>query len=350
MRILMVAERLTPHIGGVETHVAGLTRVLVARGHQVTLAAPRRDPHLPDEEERDSARVFWLPHTGDRRGDYLRAWRWWMGHWRLLSEADAIHFHGIYPLLHWFGPGHLLCPKMRRYLTCHGYEMRYPIPPRARFYRWLGTRLVRGSMCVGHFLVPWFGLRPQFVTYGATRSPEEIPAPPEMPRAVFVGRLAPDTGIDIYVRGLGLLQRQHALALPLIVCGDGPLRPAIETLAQEEGVEAAFLGFVSNPQANLAQGTMAFVSGFLAILEAAALRRPVFSVYHNPVKESYLRGIPGAEEMLHIASSPTELSGQLADHLCHPAQAAAMVDRAAAFAATWTWDRLADDYLRLWNR
>jgi hypothetical protein len=124
----------------------------------------------------------------------------------------------------------------------------------------------------------------------------------------------------------------------------------MEALAREEDVIATFLGFVVDPTEYLVQGSVAFVSGYLTILEAMAWRRPVFSVYHNPVKESYLRTIPGAEGALHIAGSPTELAGQLLDYIRCPPRATAMLDRAAALAATWTWDRLADDYLRLWTR
>jgi hypothetical protein len=124
----------------------------------------------------------------------------------------------------------------------------------------------------------------------------------------------------------------------------------MEVLAYEEGIHANFLGFVADPTPYLAQASVAFASGYLAILEAMAWRLPIFSVYHNPVKESYLRDLPGAEEMLHLAGSPAELADQLGDHMRHPDRTTPMLDRATAFAVTWTWDRLADDYLRLWTR
>jgi glycosyltransferase involved in cell wall biosynthesis len=145
------------------------------------------------------------------------------------------------------------------------------------------------------------------------------------------------------------LKRRYSLPLPLTICGDGPLRPALERLAAEESIDATFVGFVQDPTEYLAQSSVALTSGFLAILEAAALQRPVFSVYHNPVKESYLRDIPNADKIVHIAGTPEELADQLADHLQAPTLTVAMIDRAAAFASTWTWERLADDYLELWR-
>lgn len=346
----MIAEHLYPHIGGVERHVDGLTRILEARGHQVTLAAPKHDPSLPDEEERNGVRVIWLPRTGRQRRDYVRAWGWWMRHRSFLTEADLIHFHDVYTLLHWFGPAHLLCWGKPLYLTYHGCERRYPPLAKVRLYYRLAARLTRGSLCVGHYLLNWFGLHPMEVTYGAVTAPSPVPALPDTPRAVFVGRLAANTSPDIYLQALGRLQRETGLSLSLTVCGDGPLRPVMETMACEEGVDATFLGFVADPTQYLARGTIAFASSFLAILEAMAMRRPVFSTYHNPVKESYLRDIPSAEEMMYITGSPAKLADQLANHIRCPDHAAAMVDRAAAFAVQHTWERLADSYLQLWSK
>jgi glycosyltransferase involved in cell wall biosynthesis len=322
--------------------------MLIDRGHQVTLVGPKYDPSLPDEEEINGARTFWLPITGHRRKDYVWAWGWWVRHRSLLADADVVHFHDVYTLLHWFGPNRFLWLNKPIYLSYTGYEMRYPIQGRVKVYHWLAARLVRDSICWGHFLIRWFDIKPQIVTYGGVTLPQKPSPSPSTPRAVFVGRVAPDTGLGIYLRGLGLLKRKHNLDLPFTVCGDGPLRAEMECLAAEEKVDATFVGFTPNPTKYLAQGSIACTSGFLAILEAAVLRRPIFSVYHNPVKESYLRNIPNVDKMIHIAGKPEELADQLADHFLSAAHTAAMIDQAAAFAATWTWDRLANDYLQLW--
>jgi glycosyltransferase involved in cell wall biosynthesis len=124
----------------------------------------------------------------------------------------------------------------------------------------------------------------------------------------------------------------------------------LERLAIEEDVDATFLGFVSEPAMHLARASHVFAPGYLAMLEAMALQRPVFCVYHNPIKESYLRDIPGAGEMLHIAGSPEELADQLAEHLHSPGTSAAMVSRAGAFAARHSWAHMVDNHLRLWAR
>jgi glycosyltransferase involved in cell wall biosynthesis len=297
----------------------------------------------------DHAQILFIPRTGRRWRDYLRAWRWWGEHRSVLADAEVLHFHDVYALLHWFGPARLLCPGKQFYLTYHGYEMCYPIPHRATFYRWLAQRWVSGSICVGHYLTKWFHLQPQAATYGAVTVPPGLVASPAEPRAVFVGRLASDTGLDIYLRGLGLLKRQFRLTLPLTVCGDGPSRSELEKLARNEGVQADFVGFVPEPTQYLSQASIALVSGYLAMLEAMAHRRPVFSVYHTPVKADYLRMVPGAEQMFAIASGPEELAAQLAALLSGQHDPSKQLEQAYKFAARHSWARLTETYIGLWD-
>lgn len=350
MHVLMVAESLPPAIGGVEGHVAGLTRELLERGHRVTLVGPAHAGGSSFDETIEGARTLRIRRTGRRRGDYLRAWSWWLKHRGLLRGTDVIHFHDVYALLHWFGPARLLCPGKPIFLTFHGYEMLHPVPLRARIYRKLASRLVRGIICVGHYLVRWFGLRPDAVTYGAVSLPGgDLPAR-ERPMAVFLGRLSRDMSPEIYLRALGMLRRDYGVVLPLKVCGDGPLRAVMEEVASREGVEAEFLGWVRDPLPHLRGATVAFVSSYLAMLEAMAHRLPIFAVYGGPVKADYLRMIPGAEGLFRMASTPDELAWQLARALSGGEELQGQLERAYRFASEHTWARLAETYLRLWGR
>lgn len=346
-RVLMFAQRLPPAIGGVERHVAGLTHALSQRGYQITLVAPSHAPNLPEEEQINDCHILRVPHTRRRR--YVRSWRWWMTRRQLLARSDIIHFHGVYTALHWFGPLYSLCLNKPRYLTFHGYEMRYPIPRRARLYRWLAAHLVHGSICIGHFLIKWFNLRPCAVTYGAVTMPATITPPPPEPHGVFVGRLDKDTGLDIYLRGLGILRREHSLCLPLTVCGDGPLRGHLERLASSESVRVNFVGLTAHPEQYLAKATIALASGYQSMLEAMVCRLPVFSVYHTPVKADYLRMVPNASRMFAIAGTPRELAVQLSDFLSNPQAHDRQLEQAYQFAARHTWSQLAETYTRLWE-
>jgi glycosyltransferase involved in cell wall biosynthesis len=346
----MVAERLPPAIGGVERHVAGLARQLSELGVEVVLAAPAHLPGLPAEQQLHGARLLRMPYAANKRAAYRLAWRWWQENRALLAWADVLHFHEVYALLHLSAPL-LLRTTPRRCLTYHGYEMRYPIPPRARLYRRLAARLARSYLCVGAYLTRWFGLHPQDVTYGAVELPPYPAAPP--PRtatALFLGRLDADTGADLCLRAAAILQREYGLALPVALCGDGPARPALEALALREGVVTRFTGFLADPAPLIASASLVFAPGYLAMLEAFASRRPVFTVYATPVKADYFRLFPQAERTLSLAASAPEMASQLAQFLRHPQERSAAIEAAYQVAAGLTWQKLADQYLHLWKK
>ncbi|MCU0610159.1 MAG: glycosyltransferase family 4 protein [Candidatus Eisenbacteria bacterium] len=347
MRVLMVAERLPPAIGGVERHMTGLVPSLASHGITLTLVAPKHDPRLPDEDSLADARVFRMP-TRAGRARYPAAWRWWMDHRHLLLDADIIHFHGVYSLLHWTGPSLALSSHRPRFMTYHGYEMRIPVQRRARLYHDMAERLTRGSLCIGHFLVRWLGIHPTVVTYGACTAPELVPAAPEAHSAAFVGRLAPDTGLDIYLRGLGLLRNHHGIDIPLTVCGDGPWRATLEQLARDEGIRATFHGFIPDPGPIIESSTLVLTSGYLSMLETMVRRRPLFTVYHNPVKEDYLKLMPQASELFLTAPDPATFADQ-ALRVIAQGPSAQMLEQAHCFAAAHTWEALAQHYLLLWG-
>ncbi len=345
VRVLMVAERLPPAIGGVERHIAGIVPHLRGAGLSLTLVAPAHDPTLPLEGSLGGAPTVRIPYTQGRTR-YLRAWRWWARH-RHLLDVDVLHFHGVYSLLHLSLPLLVLAPRAARYVTYHGYQMTVPVPLKDRVYHRVSERLVRGSIAIGEFLVPLFRLSPSVITYGACTVPEEPVPPPEEPRAVFVGRLAPDTGLDLILRGLGVLARE-GITLPLAVCGDGPWRQKLEVLAQEVGVEATFHGFVEDPTPFIAASTIVFATGYLAMLEAMAWRRPLVTAYHTWVKESYLRSMQGARSLYLVAGSPEEVAAHVRVVL-REGVSPARREEAFRFAAAHTWDALAGHYLRVWG-
>ena len=350
MHVLMVAEHLPPDIGGVERHVAGLARELIQWGIELTLVAPTSDRQPSISAKKNKLRIIRIPRYTFSSRDYIYAWRWWLARRSLLNDIDLIHFHDVYTMLHWFGPAHLLAPTMPRFLTFHGYEMRFPIPRRAKFYRRLAGMIASASICVGHYLVKWFRIQPQIITYGAATLPQEPPPTPSAPAAAFVGRLAPDTGLDIYLKGLGLLRRQHKVDISIFICGEGPLRSALVELARREQVRATFIGPVSDPGPFVSQASMVFSSGYLSMLEAMAFRRPVFSVFHSPVKYDYLKQMPGAGELFSISSSPEQLAAEVMSHLSKNNNGISQVERAYDFAAQQSWSKLAGNYIELWNQ
>ncbi len=58
MRIVQVSPWFYPHLGGVESHVATLSRELVARGHEVTVVTSLADASSPEREDMAGVHVL----------------------------------------------------------------------------------------------------------------------------------------------------------------------------------------------------------------------------------------------------------------------------------------------------
>lgn len=337
MRILMLTPSFPPAIGGVETHVRRVSEQLSARGHQVRVLTHGAGP---SEETRGPLAVTRQPQL-----PWHRAWRAARPY---LAAADIVHCHDAYSYLHFVLPSWLLPPRRPVFLTFHGYEG-FPIPGEAIRRRAFVRRRVRNALCVGEFICRWYHTRCFGVTYGGA---DPVPSPPPVPRlpsAIFVGRLAEDTSLLLYLDALSILRRVHGRTLPLVVVGDGPLRPIAQRLAEAQRLNVKFLGTLPDPTPLFAEASFAFVSGYLAIWEALARRRLVFSVYENELKRDYLTGFPESEQVLSIAPDADTLADQLLAHLEDHELGEDTRDRGAALAAEHTWDRVADLYLGMYR-
>ena len=338
MRILMVTPSFHPAVGGVETHVRRVSECLSARGHAVTVLT---HSEAPGEEQLGPIAVRRIP-----RENPWAAWRATRPH---IAAADILHCHDAYSYLHFCLPSALLPPRRPTFCTFHGYES-YPIRNEAVKRRRFVRRRVRDALCAGEFICRWYGTRCFGVTYGGVDAPATPSPPPARPCAVFVGRLAEDTSLLLYLDALATLRRERQRNLPLLVVGDGPLRPIAQRFAEAQGLTVKFLGTVPDPTPVLAQASFAFVSGYLAIWQALSLRRLVFAVYENELKQDYLACFPQAGDTLSIAASADELADQLAAYLADPAMGEERRERGAALAAEHPWDRVADLYLDMYRR
>lgn len=337
MRILAITPSFYPSIGGVETHVRRVSECLCRRGHEVTVLTHSDEPA---EDRLGPVIVRRLPRTG-----FLSAW---LVSRPLMAAADIVHCHDAYSFLHFYAPSCWLPPRRPAFATFHGYE-RYPIPGEAVRRRRFVRARVRNAICIGDYICRWYETSCYAISYGGVDPVPNPPPLPETPSALFIGRLAEDTSIMLYLEGLAALRQDYNRRLPLTVVGDGPLRPVAERYAQAQGLNARFLGAVEDATPLLAEAQVAFVSGYLAIWQALAHRRLVFAAYENELKRDYLVGFPEAQRVLLMAGSPEELAALLNDQLADPSAGEAIRERGAQLAAEHTWDRVADLYLAMYR-
>jgi len=337
MRILALTPSFYPAVGGVETHVRRVSETLAERGHDVTVLTHCDEP---GQEQFGALRVVRL-----RRSSALAAW---LDARPYLAAADVVHCHDAYSFFHFYLPSCWLPPRRPVFATFHGYE-RYPIPAEAVRRRAFMRRRIINCLCMGDFICQHYQTACYAVSYGGVDPVPDGGAPPGTPSAVFIGRLAEDTSLMLYLEALAVLKDEHDARLHLTVVGEGPLRPMAEKYAEAQRLSVRFLGAVADPTPLLAESSFAFVSGYLAIWQALAYRRLVFAVYDNELKRDYLLGFPQAEEVLVIERDPTALAERLRECLSNPGLADARVELGARLAVENTWDRVADLYLDMYR-
>ena len=159
---------------------------------------------------------------------------------------------------------------------------------RSQLYRWLD------HACWQRVEVVHCGLDAAFQA-----SPEEGPV--DAPRLVCVGRLCEQKGQLLLVDAVSRLLR-NGTPVELVLAGDGEMRPAIEALVRERGLEGQvrITGWIGSAQVRdemLAARALvlpSFAEGLpVVVMEAMALRRPVISTFVAGIPELVRDGQEG---------------------------------------------------------
>lgn len=126
-------------------------------------------------------------------------------------------------------------------------------------------------------------------------------------KAIFIGRTDPDTGLDSY--------RQIPVKLDIYTN-------------------------VPNAARFIPKYDFAFVSRYLAILEAMAAGVPVLAHYNNAIKYDYLALAPFIK-FIHIFKEPEDANLKFDRRL---------VKQGQVWAKQQTWEKLANVYEKLWKK
>lgn len=324
MKILFFSRLFHPHVGGVERHVAGLSRELIKHGHQITVITEKYLPTLKDEEMVDGIKIYRI-----KANSKLTVWGEISKLSKIINQAEIIHIHDVF---WWFLPYFY----KKYFITFHGYEGSDLPRWQAKLERKIAERLASGSVCVGDFMKKWYYASPTMVTYGAASLE---PMPIKGNNAAYWGRLDEDAGILIYARALPLVNKTIKLA----VYGDGKQR---NNLIKFNNSNIQINDWTDDIRAVLAGCRYAFVSRYLSILEAMQAKRLVLAVYNNAIKKDYLSCHPMAKNMI-MADSAETLANKLNE--LTEIQEKEMVTAAFTWATKQTWEKLAKEYRYLWQ-
>lgn len=339
MNILFFSRLFYPHVGGVEKHVAKISKILINKGHKVTIVTEQSESKTKPYEIIEGIEVFRMPKLKDGKHKKFKIWKWLWVNIQLIRKADIVHCHDVF---FWYLPFRFRFPFKKVFVTFHGYEG-YPLRQKDVLVRKISEKLSNGNICIGDFIKKWYGTRPDYVSYGAAEIQSlkyQAPIKAKAVSAVFIGRLDEQTGILTYLD----VARRIKKKLPyfkLTVFGDGKLGKKAEK-------EVEFKGFVNNAEKQIGKYDLVFASRYLSILEAMAAKRLIFAVYDNPLKEDYLKLAPFSKYIV-VSNSPAEIVSRIYFYLNNKKAREKMIDMAYTWIKKNTWEEMTNTYLRLWE-
>ncbi len=339
--IVHLAAYYPPHIGGVEKHLSLLNKKLVERDYKISVITQLHHSGLPAEEVVDKVKVYRISHPDHENNTLINKTRYklsiWSGIFKLLPKlrsADIIQVHDVF---FWLMPFLIALPRKKLFMTFHGYEGS-DLPGRKQVvWHQLANLLTNKNLCIGKFHQKWYGVRPDEISFGAVEPP---PPQKRNKQIAYIGRLHQDTGIMEYLKALQLLAKEGK-NYKLDIFGDGPLFNRAQAYVRRHQLKVKFYGFVDNASRLLGKYDTAFVSRYLAILEALAADTKVIAHFNNEIKRDYLTISPFAS-WIKTAQTPKDI-----------AALTKLGSRPHASATKWskrqTWDKLANTYERMWS-
>jgi len=249
---VVIAYLVRPAEGGIKSHLltllSGLDRT---RFEPIVICPP--DTSLRREVEQAGCKVIPLELVGELNP--IKDLRAVLGLRRILRRVkpDILHIHSAKAGL----VGRLAAASLRRpriVLTMHSFVFDERVGPLKRAVAaWverrlsgLTDRIIAVSRALRDELVSQMGLRAERITVisNGVAFREIRKSGGNGPRVGTVSRLAPQKGVDHFIRAAALVRKKLPSARFFII-GDGPLRKKLEALAGEVGVRESveFLGF-----------------------------------------------------------------------------------------------------------
>ncbi len=330
MRILMVAARCYPFMGGIETHIQEVGPRLVARGHAVDVLTTDPSGELPIEEEVRGMRVRRVPAWPRERDFYVAP-----GIYAAIRRGawDLIHFQGYNTFVVPIGLLAVVRGDLPFVLTFHsgGHSSRLRNAIRSTQHALLRPLVARAARLIGvsEFEADFFSARmgvprERFVVIpNGAAMPAASPGV-EVDRHLIVsgGRLERYKGHHRAIAALPeLIRRVPGARLHVVGSGpyEGELRRLVATLGLEDRVTiAAIPGSERQKMADLLASAGLFVlfseyeAHPVAVMEALSLRRPVLVTDTSGLGELAAKGLCRA---IALDADSRALAAAMADEL-----------------------------------
>lgn len=346
-KIIHISNYFAPHIGGVEKHVAKIASVMQAHGHEVHVITQSHLPNVPDYSYINGVHVHRLPYfkptTLFPKLTYkLHIWR---NLWRLRSVWWMSHIIHVHDVMWWLMPFLSLIPRKKLFLTMHGYEsgLEKPNAKQIRWKQW-AFHQAQKSIGIGSFFEKWYRVSPTKILFGASDIYKSTQLTgkkkPGSLHITFVGRLEPEHGLLELLQAVKSIHKYKKLLVTIY--GDGSLRNEAEEFTKKYKLPVHFTGFVEDIVTPFQQADMVMASGYLAIIEALQMQKPVMAWEGNEAHRTYLANTPFSSTIIRVAT-PQEIEKNLTKKITTPAK------KTVAWVREQTWQKVAKAYYQLWQ-
>lgn len=318
-KVLFITRLFFPSIGGVENHVLNLSKELTKKNYSIHVLTTKYNKELKDMDYFDKILIRRIKIPNIKYLGLLYLWIWVIQNIKYFKLFDVIHCHDV---ILWLFPLKIINPKIKIYLTFHGYES-FPISHSSKFLHKLSEYLSDGIITVGKYVQKWYKTRTDMITYGAVdinlfkKQPSLIKN-----KYLFLGALNNINSVTKYLNS-GVKNK-------IVFVGDGEERKLCSRYGQ-------ITGFITDPYKYILKSEIIFAGGYLSILEAIAMDKPVYAIYDNPLKKDYLMMTPFAK---HI-----RIGKRFDKYITYkyPKELKEWIKKQ-------TWEKMAQDYIKLWNK
>jgi len=340
--VIHLTNFFSPHIGGVETHVAELVKELQKKNISSIVITSQHDSKLPLQEKIGKIKIYRIPVSHINSWQHkLSIWNWILNHKQLFTTANIIYAHDVtwWILPIWFNLQHKL------FTTFHGWEGKYPVPVKNKLARKLWSALSVATIHVGNWIREFYWDKPTAVTYGGVTVDKRKTSIKNISKSkslniVFFGRLSTDNSIEKYLGLVKIISRQIP-KVKVTWVGDGPYRKQCMQLGKVTGL-------VKKPGIYLAKANIVLSASYLSMLTAQSMGKLVCAIYSHNLKQRYLETYPGSNLMI-ISSSPSEAWKQISHLLKDHHKMEMFITSSSDFARHQTWEKVASVYTGLWE-
>jgi len=331
MNITFFSRLFYPHVGGIERHVEEISIRLREKGHNITILTTKHDKYLKNKEYYRGIKIVRFQQPKIKFTGLLITWIWLINNISLIMRSDIIHIHDVFI---WYWPFKIIFPNKNVYTTFHGQWGQYPLPIMDTIQKRIGSWLSKGNISIGKYIPLNYKYDANIINYGATNiakgNSEKVNK-----RIIYIGRLDTELTLNHFFTVLKELD-----GYKVEFCGDGEMREECEKYGKVHG-------FV-NPNPFYAKAKCCFASGYLTIMEAMAYKCLVIVVYDNPLKKDYYEMTPFAKYIV-IGKNSEDLLKKFKFYERNPKEAQKKINKGYNWVKHQTWDKMVDDYLKLWG-